>query len=98
MKTSVNVPKSSARYFCSESIIGTSESVCGRLNEPIEIGEPHFDKRPNLILEAGFPGHPKRLLERLPDLFVGDALLQAVVTRDEQLLDPFSRVARLHVG
>src|SRR5262249_61714493 len=64
--------------------------------EPLEVGEPDLDERPHAVLEAGLPRDGERLLVGLPDLRRVDALLQPVVTGDEQLLDPLPCLAALH--
>jgi hypothetical protein len=69
-----------------------------RSSEPLEIGEPDLDQRLDRPLEPGLAGHLERLLVALPRLGRIDALLEPVVARHEQLLDPLARVAPLHVG
>src|SRR6185369_4115223 len=73
-------------------------SVCRRSGwrrsfcEPLEIGEPDLDERPDRILETRLAGHRESLLVGLSDLLVGDPLLEPVVPRHEQLLDSFACV------
>jgi len=55
--------------------------------EPFEIGEPDLDERPDRVRETGLLGRGERLLVALAHLRRVDTLLQAVVPRDEQLLD-----------
>jgi len=64
--------------------------------EPLEIGEPDLDERAHDLLEPGLARDGERLLVALPCLLRRDALLQAIVARDEQLLDPLPRVGALH--
>ena len=63
--------------------------------EPLEIGEPDLDERPHRVLEAGLARDRERLLVARACLRGGDSLLQAVVARHEQLLDPRARVLGL---
>src|SRR5205823_3186560 len=66
------------------------------LREPLQIREPELDERPDRVLETGRARLLERLLEALPDLHRVDALLQPVVSRDQELLDPFPRVFAWH--
>ncbi len=61
-------------------------------SEPFEIGEPDLHQRPHRLLEAGLPRHEECFLVALPYLLRRDALLQPVVARDEELLDPLPRI------
>ena len=61
--------------------------------EPLEIGEPDLDERAHDLLEPGLARDDERLLVALPCLLRRGALLQAIVARDEQLLDPLPRGA-----
>src|SRR5687768_6314693 len=102
--TSANVPRTSARYCC---IFPMAWAPCsgserravlriGRLSRrvrvPVEIREPELDERPYRVLEARLACDLQRLLVALANLVVGDALLEAVVTRHQQTLDPRPRV------
>ncbi|MDF2753513.1 MAG: hypothetical protein K0S82_1896 [Gaiellaceae bacterium] len=60
--------------------------------EPLEIGEPDLDERPHRVLEPGLARDGERLLVALAGLRGGDTLLEAVVARHEQLLDPRARI------
>jgi preprotein translocase subunit SecG len=72
--------------------------------EPLEIGQPELDERPDTVLETGLARDRERLLVGLADLRGIDALLQPVVSGHEQLLDPRTGVvacrheARLQVS
>src|SRR5436190_13690551 len=68
-----------------------------RSSEPLEIGEPDLDQRPDRLLEPGLAGQRERLLIVLSRLGRIDPLLEPVVARHEQLLDPLARVTPLHV-
>jgi CheY-like chemotaxis protein len=65
------------------------------LLEPPEIGEPDLDERPDGVLEPGLSGELQRLLVGLAHLREGDALLEPVVTGDEELLDARSDLFHL---
>src|SRR5207244_1420509 len=60
--------------------------------EPVQIGQPHVDQRPHGLLDARLAGERERLLVALADLVGADPLLEAVVARDEELLDPLAKV------
>ena len=60
-------------------------------SEPFEIGEPDLDQRANPLLETVLAGDRERLLVALPDLLGRDALLQAVVARQQQIVDLLAR-------
>ena len=64
--------------------------------EPLEVREPDLDERPHQLLEPSLARERERLLVALSRLARVDALLEAVVARDEQLLDPLPSVAALH--
>jgi hypothetical protein len=66
--------------------------------EPIEVGEPDLYERSHALLEVGLSGDCERLLVAFAHLRGIDALLQAVVARDEQLLDALSCVTRHGLG
>src|SRR5262249_14387008 len=63
----------------------------------LKVPESELDERPNPILEAGLAGDRKRLLVGLAHLVERDALLQAVVAGDEELLDPLASLGFVHV-
>jgi hypothetical protein len=58
-------------------------------SEPLEVGEPDLDERPHALLEPCLARDRQRLLVALPDLLRRDALLQAVVAGEEQVVDFF---------
>ena len=64
--------------------------------EPVEVGQPDLDQRPHRLLEPRLERDRERLLVALARLRRIDALLQAVVAGDEQLLDPLARIVPLH--
>ena len=82
------------------SEVGDSAEVSrtDRLERPasahcrVEVGEPHLDEGTDRVLEAGLPRDRERLLVTLPHLLGCDALLEPVVARHEQPLDPRTRV------
>src|SRR5690242_2305612 len=57
-----------------------------------QVGEPDLDERADRVLETGLPGDLERLFPALARLRRIDPLLQAVVARDEQLLNAFTGV------
>ena len=57
------------------------------MREAVEIGEPDLDERSDRVLDTGLARERKRLLVALSRLGGVDALLEAVVPRDEQTLD-----------
>jgi CheY-like chemotaxis protein len=61
-----------------------------------QVREPDLDERPHRVLEAGLARHGEGLLPRLARLLRIDALLEPVVTRDEQLLNPPARFLGVH--
>src|SRR5689334_7983122 len=56
-------------------------------SEPFEVREPDLDQRPDRLLEPRLLRERKRLLVVLADLVGGNALLQPVVTGEEQVVD-----------
>jgi hypothetical protein len=64
--------------------------------KPLEIGEPEVDERTDLVLDAGLARGGQRLLVACARLRGIDALLEAVVTGDEQLADALARLVPLH--
>jgi hypothetical protein len=65
--------------------------------EPLEVGQPELDQRPDALLEPGLRSDGKRLLVALARLFRIDSLLETVVTGDEKLLDSLTRLVALHI-
>jgi hypothetical protein len=63
-----------------------------------QIREAYLDQRPNGALQAGFNRDAECLLVRLAHLLGRNALLESVVSGDEQLLNPLSRLVAAHVG
>jgi CheY-like chemotaxis protein len=63
-------------------------------SEPLEVGEPDLDERPDCFLESGLDGGRERLLVALTRLFGSCALLQPVVTCHQKLLDSLMSVSR----
>ena len=59
----------------------------GAGREPVEIGEPDLDQRPDRVLEAVLARQRERLLVGGAHPFGPDALFQPVVPGDEELLD-----------
>ena len=64
--------------------------------EPLKVGEPDLDERPDRVLEPGFPRRRERLLVALSRLRRIDPLLEAIVACDEELLDARAGVVPLH--
>jgi preprotein translocase subunit SecG len=64
----------------------------------VEVGEPELDQGSDRVLEARLARDRERFLVARPHLLHGNALLEAVVTRHEQLLDPRPRVSGLGHG
>jgi preprotein translocase subunit SecG len=60
-------------------------------SERFEVPQSDLDQRTHCLVEPGFPCNGERFLVRLAHLLDGDALLQPIVARDEQLLDPRPR-------
>ncbi|TMM10910.1 MAG: response regulator transcription factor [Actinobacteria bacterium] len=79
--------------MCAGRQSGSKRSSAGR-----QVGEPELDERPDRVLEACFARDGERLLPALPGLLRVDALLQPVVTGDEELPDALARVFSLHKG
>ena len=65
--------------------------------EPLEVGEPDLDQRPDALLEPGLLGYGERLLVALSGLLRIDSLLETIVTGDEKLLDSLTRIVALHI-
>jgi CheY-like chemotaxis protein len=65
-------------------------------SEPREVREPDLDERTDRVLQAGLAGRLERLLVALTGFGGVDALLEAVVPCDEELLNPLSCVVPLH--
>src|SRR4051794_36291400 len=64
--------------------------------EPFEVREPDLDQRPDRLLEPGLLRDRQRLLVALPDLLGRNALLQAVVAGQEQVVDLLARCRLIH--
>ena len=64
--------------------------------KPFELGKANLDQRLDRLLEARLPRDRKRLLVALTRLGRADALLEAVVSGHEQLLNSLARVFRFH--
>jgi CheY-like chemotaxis protein len=64
--------------------------------EPRKIREPELDERDDLVLDPGFPGELQRLHPAFAGLGGVNSLLQAIVTREQGLLDTNSD-ASLHL-
>ena len=64
--------------------------------QAVEVGEPDLDEWAHRLLEPGRTRLLERLLVARAGLVGVDALLEAVVPRDEQLLDPLARFVALH--
>ena len=58
----------------------------------VEIGQPHLNERADRVFEPCLPGQRQCLLVALAYLFDVNALLQAIVARDEQVLDARANV------
>src|SRR5581483_5960026 len=65
-------------------------------SEPLEVGEPDLDQRPDARLEAVLARDRERPLVALPDLLDRHALLQPVVARPEQVVDLRARLVLVH--
>jgi protein translocase SecG subunit len=65
-------------------------------SEPLEVREPDLDERANRLLEPRLARDRERLLVRRTNLLRRDPLLQPVVARDEELLDPLACVGIGH--
>lgn len=57
------------------------------MREAVEVREPDLHERPDLVLDPRLAREGEGVLVALPGLLRGDALLQAVVARDEELLN-----------
>ena len=76
---------------------GVRRSVSRRFSrKPLEIGEPELDERADPLLDPNLARDGECLLVARAHLLRIDALLQAVVAGDEQLLDPLSSILPLH--
>lgn len=64
----------------------------------LETGEPDVDERPYRVVEPGFARDRESLLPALTRLRRAGALLQSVVARDQEFLDPCARVLGIHEG
>jgi hypothetical protein len=64
--------------------------------KPLEVRKPDLDQRPDRVLEPGLARERQGLLVALPDLCRIDALLETIVARYQELLDPRVRVSGLH--
>jgi hypothetical protein len=60
--------------------------------EPVEIGEPELDERPDCFLEPCFPGGVERRQVALAYLRDSDTLFESVVSGHEKSLDRHARV------
>jgi preprotein translocase subunit SecG len=69
-----------------------------RTAEAFEVGEPDLHEGPYRILEAGFTGRREGLLVALAHLLRRDALLEPVVTGDQEPLDLRPRVVSRRHG
>src|SRR5207253_975709 len=75
--------------------IAAAHVVCQpSLIEPF--GQPDLDERTDRLLEPGILRRLEGLLVALPHLLRVDALLEAVVSGDQELLDPLPGVVALH--
>ena len=66
-------------------------------SEPLEVGQPDLDQRPDAFLQPCVPRKRERLLVVLSRLFRIDALFEAIVPCDQKLLDSLTRVVALHI-
>jgi hypothetical protein len=64
--------------------------------ELLKIRKPDLNQRSDRVLEPGLPGDRESLLVALPYLGRIDALLETIVTCDQELLDSLVRVLGLH--
>src|SRR5438094_330616 len=64
--------------------------------EALEVGEPDLHQRADRLLQPGVPRGGERLLVALTHLRRVDALLEPVVARHEELLDPLPGSLPLH--
>ncbi len=65
-------------------------------SEPFEIGQPELDERPDRVFEARFPRQLQRLLVAAANLFRSYALLEAVVSGDQEFVDLLTWVVICH--
>ena len=65
-------------------------------SEPLEVGEPELDQWSDGVLQARLAGGRERLLVALARLFGPRSLLDAVVARYQQPLNPRPRLFPLH--
>src|SRR5207248_9539917 len=65
-------------------------------SKPLEIGEPNFHQRSDRILETRLARGCQRLLVALSRLREIDALLEAIVAGNQELLDSLAGVRSLH--
>jgi CheY-like chemotaxis protein len=66
-------------------------------SEPLEVGEPDLDQRPDAFLQTGLASDGQRLLVALARLHRVYTLLEAVVAGHEQSLNSLTRVVALHI-
>src|SRR5438874_7016985 len=66
--------------------------------EPFEVVEPDLDQRADALLEPVLARHRQGLLVALPDLLCRNALFQAVVAGDEQVVNFLPGFRRVHIG
>src|SRR5712691_1509275 len=79
---------------CATRPSGSRRSSAARRR--LEVGEPDLDERAHRVFEARLAGDRERLFPALARLLGVDALLQPVVSRDEQLLNPLPGILTLH--
>lgn len=58
----------------------------------MKVGEPELDERSDLVLDPGLTGERERLIPAFPHLRGVNSLLQAIVSRQQGLLDTNSEV------
>src|SRR5215831_771264 len=106
MKTRMKVPRNSAEYFCQRVIAGCSLLVGRRegwqrgrtaLRGPVQVCQPHLHERAYGVLDPRLPGQLQRPHVALAHLRRVDALLQAVVSSNQELANLLSSVF-LHVS
>ncbi len=66
-------------------------------SEPLEVGQPDLDQRPDALLQPRLACDRERLLVALPRLARIDALLESIISCYEKSLDPLTRVVALHI-
>jgi CheY-like chemotaxis protein len=64
--------------------------------EPLEVGQPALDERPDRFLETGLACQLERLLVAPPNLLRRDALLEPVVPGDQEFLNLVTGVKICH--